>query len=366
MRMSIQGALINGNKELIFQAQSLGGFLQLIVPINGFPAEGAITQITISSASAFDSNTKVSIFNNLCGVGTVLYTPVNNFITMPLYTAAPNSTTSSLFGSQTVYNFNPPVNVYNSELVNQLYILIEGTSIFPAINIEVRGFARLASPLLGVDRTQGLPSATGNYARGYQTWWRVLSETSATAALGPGSSPALHDITGNTGRGFISNRRNLTPVPLNPDVDQNLVYTQGIHTAFYFGGVRKIKRFFIDFGKDNAYSDATITFTYSNGTSFVGFTTVYYGTRGATSGLQMCYSGVIHLSDQSDWTPFLFSTDPMVVQQNTIETNASVSGSYKGNFFYNPNLYWIKAQIGLTTANAQVPIISILPLHEDF
>jgi len=138
---------------------------------------------------------------------------------------------------------------------------------------------------------------------------------------------------------------------------------------FYFGSQDRTKRWFIGFNKDNTPNISSVTFSYFNGSTFVGLasTQVANGALGPGT-YNFANDGVVILTPPSDWSALKMANDPLT-KYNTNVNNLLFNGSYGGvsqiittnNTVNNPNMFWIQCQVGFLTTSA-VNIATVVPL----
>jgi hypothetical protein len=138
---------------------------------------------------------------------------------------------------------------------------------------------------------------------------------------------------------------------------------------FYFGTPAQTKRWFIGFNKDNTANVGIVTFSYFNGSSFVGLATTQVASGALGPGTyQFANDGVVIFTPPTNWSALQMSNDPLT-QYNTTINNLQFNGSYGGvsqvittnNTVFNPNMFWIQCQVGFATTSS-INISTVVPL----
>lgn len=133
---------------------------------------------------------------------------------------------------------------------------------------------------------------------------------------------------------------------------------------FYFGTPYPTKRWWLGVASDCYPNIGIVSFSYYNGTSFVGFSTTQVALGALGPGTyQLAYDGVVIFTPPSDWKPLTMANDPytrynsVIIGLGTLATN---------NMVNNPGMYWIQCQVGFASTvgnvNTTVNIASVVPL----
>lgn len=142
----------------------------------------------------------------------------------------------------------------------------------------------------------------------------------------------------------------------NVDFGFNVFSTSPI---FYFGTPYKTTRWFVGFSSDCTQNIGIVTFSYFNGSNYVGLLTtqVFNGAQGPGT-YKFAFDGVVIFNPPANWSPVNMPNDPLtkynttLIGLGTLATNNTVS---------NPALYWIQCQVGFA-ATATLRVSTIVPL----
>lgn len=135
---------------------------------------------------------------------------------------------------------------------------------------------------------------------------------------------------------------------------------------FYFGTPYPTKRWFLGFSSDNTPNVGVVTFSYFNGTNFVGFlsTNVYSGALGP--GTNFANDGVVIFNPDPSisWNSLVMPNDPYTVYNRNILGLGTLASN---NLVNNPNMKWIQCQVGFATTtqsgvNTSLVIATVVPL----
>ena len=129
---------------------------------------------------------------------------------------------------------------------------------------------------------------------------------------------------------------------------------------FYFGTPFPTKRWFLGFSSDSTINLGLTTFSYFDGSTFVGCagSQVFIGATGPGT-YRLAYDGVIIVTPPpATWSANKLANDPLTLYNTrmiglgTLNTNNTVS---------NPGMYWIQCKVGFGTTGA-ITISATVPL----
>lgn len=179
--------------------------------------------------------------------------------------------------------------------------------------------------------------------------FRVLSQTGVGTYASPASLMADQTVTV-----FKSGipRNNL-------DVLTNGFIANSSNPYFYFGTPYQTKRWFLGFSSDNAPNIGIITFSYFNGTQFVGFanTQVANGALGPGT-YNFANDGVVIFTPSTNWQSLQMVNDPLTIYNNKIIGLGTLATN---NIVANPGMFWIQCQVGFNGVGT-LTISSLTPL----
>jgi hypothetical protein len=179
--------------------------------------------------------------------------------------------------------------------------------------------------------------------------FRVLSQ----AGLGTYGAPTS-TMTDQTTQVFRSGipRNNL-------DILTNGFSVNNANPYFYFGTPYPTKRWFLGFSSDNTPNIGIITFSYFNGSQFVGFanTQVANGAQGPGT-YKFANDGVVIFTPPASWSPIQMANDPLTLYNNTIIGLGTLGTN---NCVANPGMFWIQCQVGFIGVGT-LTISSLTPL----
>ncbi len=165
---------------------------------------------------------------------------------------------------------------------------------------------------------------------------------------------------------FVDQTNTLANYNQSRNNNENVNYGFNItstNPVFYFGAQNKVTRYHIGFSSDCTPNIGIVTFSYYNGSSFVGLgaTQVFSG-AGGPGAYNFAYDGVIIFNIPSDWSALTIPNDPYNLYNNVIvNQGANPSNEMIGN----PSAFWIRCQVGFAstiTGNQTLKISKIVPL----
>ena len=178
---------------------------------------------------------------------------------------------------------------------------------------------------------------------------RILSQI----GLGTFGDPASSMIDQSS---FVAHRVNPRN---NLDIANFGFQVSSANPYFYFGTPAQTKRWFIGFSSDCTPNIGLVTFSYFNGSSFVGMgsTQCFVGAQGPGT-YQFANDGVIIFNPPTGWSPLTMVNDPTT----KINTTTIGLGTLSPNqIIPNPGMYWIQCQVGFATT-ASITVSTVQPL----
>lgn len=128
---------------------------------------------------------------------------------------------------------------------------------------------------------------------------------------------------------------------------------------FYFGTPVKTGRFFLGFSSDCTPNLADITFSYFNGSTFVGLLTTQVNNGcGGPGTYKFAYDGVVYVTPPADWSALSIANDPYSKFNTTIIGLGTLATN---NMVKNQSMFWIQCQVGFAST-ASVNVSTVIPL----
>lgn len=128
---------------------------------------------------------------------------------------------------------------------------------------------------------------------------------------------------------------------------------------FYFGTPFRTNRFFIGFSSDCTPSIGLVTFSFYNGSTFVGLaaTQVYNGALGPGS-YNFAYDGILIVTPPATWSAVQMTNDPRTIYNRTMIGLGTLATN---NTINNSGIFWIQCQVGFATT-ATLTVATVAPL----
>ena len=139
-----------------------------------------------------------------------------------------------------------------------------------------------------------------------------------------------------------------------------------LNPYFYFGTPYPTRRWFLGFSSDCTPNVGVVTFSYFNGSNFVGFlsTNVYNGALGP--GTNFANDGVVIFNPDPtiSWNAVVMPFDPYTVYNRNILGLGTLASN---NLVNNPGMHWIRCQVGFATSqqagvNTALVVSTVVPL----
>jgi hypothetical protein len=182
----------------------------------------------------------------------------------------------------------------------------------------------------------------------FNRYVRVLSKAGTG---GYSTTATMLDQTNFVGR-ITNTRNNVDILNYGMKVDTNNPY-------FYFGVPQQNKRWFLGFSSDNTPNIGFVTFSYYNGSSFVGLLTTQVSNGCLGPGTyQFANDGVIIFSPPTNWSALQMVNDPVTIYNTTMIGLGTLSTN---NVIPNPGIYWMQCQVGFVGVNT-LYVTNIAPL----
>ncbi len=165
---------------------------------------------------------------------------------------------------------------------------------------------------------------------------------------------------------FVDQTNTIANYTQSRNNNENVTYGFNItstNPVFYFGTPGKVNRYHIGFSSDCTPNIGIVTFSYYNGSSFVGLasTQIFNGASGPGT-YNFAYDGIIIFNIPSDWTALTIPNDPYNLYNTTI-VNQGANPS--NEMIKNPSAFWIRCQVGFAntlSGNQTLRISKIVPL----
>ncbi len=322
--MSIVSALQNSNQIITSTAVSTVtavGAAAVYVALPDWPAVAQVDRIIVTSDEAF-TNLNVTVLSDGAAYRG------GSADTQPPYIEATAADAGSA-QQKAIFTFNPPAQVENRHGVNVLYVLITGT-ITTGTTFRVRAEGRKRLSEKG-------DMSVGRLDRSY----RVLRVPSSGATI---------DLTQEA-------MRNGNPYGLG-GIDTSLNFTALNVTSdkLYVGSEKRITSLFFMIPSYSMRPAGTaLTAQLWDGSTWATATILDNTSDGQTSAAGFCYTGVVVIPDQT-WIPTQVAADPLKILEDNVKTGLV----HPQTFLYNPDRYWIRFSMTLSTP---VKMVGLIPLN---